>query len=137
MPALFAKWNVEVTAIDQDYHNPEAKHWNKQDTMRLYLNGSIPIILGTDEPRDRKSIFADNNWVGADKNQPSLDIRYKTKNNQFIIADHILPGQKFAFCLKLNSAKLKKVKYVECFSIVQEWMSWIEGATVSLNIEVV
>jgi hypothetical protein len=101
-----------------------------------HLRNTPPTVLATDKPQNHNSKFADKQWAAESKNRPSSDFYIKQKSG-YKHVDRVLPGQEFAFRVTLNAGKLKKGKYQENFSIVQEGRYWVGGSGINVTVEVV
>lgn len=94
-----------------------------------------PILLGTSNPKDRASKFADKTWVGVDMNRPAHDLRIK-RGQKYSLADYVKPNQNFSFAFVLNTNKLPKGIYEEELCVLQEFLGWIDGGKATLKVEV-
>jgi len=101
------------------------------------LGRSKPIVLATIGTYDRSSEFADTSWPGEGRNRPSYDLRQKTKEGTYKLADYITPMQDFAFCVILNTNKLAKGKYTENVGVIQENVGLVADSAVRLDITIV
>jgi hypothetical protein len=93
-----------------------------------------PIVLATDGPRDRTSIFASREWVSH--NRASSELYACHKDPAYEPIDHVLEGQDFAFKTVLDAKKVKKGTYVESFSILQENLIWINDTQVDVEVNI-
>jgi hypothetical protein len=99
------------------------------------LGDCKPLVMATEEPRDRKSLFSDVSWQGADKNRPGHRLWVRQPGG-YEEADYILPGQAFSFLVTFNANKLDKGSYTEKLAVVQEELGWVKDSTVELAITI-
>ena len=69
--------------------------------------------LGTTQPRDRKSVFADSSWVAA--NRPAE------------VSGSVAPGSSYKFKFNLHAPD-KAGTYYEYFGVVQEGVAWFSDS---------
>jgi hypothetical protein len=69
--------------------------------------------IGTTQPRDRKSVFADSSWVGD--NRPSQ------------VSGTVAPGGTYKFAFNL-AAPMTAGSYDEFFGVVQEGVAWFSDS---------
>lgn len=101
-----------------------------------YLTGSKPIVLGTVEPTDRTSPFADTSWVAGSKNRISSDLQI-LQHGVYHATDRVEPGQKFIFKATFNAEQLMPGQYQEKFAVVLEDSHWIPETTITVDVKVV
>jgi hypothetical protein len=96
-----------------------------------------PIVLATNGPKDRKSVFVDDSWLSKpNANRLSGDIWVETKAGEHEVANYIKPGEDLVFKFILNAKEVPRGNYEEEFSVVQEGAGWVEGSSFKLNIKV-
>ncbi|MDB5184903.1 MAG: hypothetical protein JWN38_711 [Candidatus Saccharibacteria bacterium] len=100
------------------------------------LGNSNPIVLATTNHPDRASPFADSSWLGRNRNRLPPEF-WQKKASKYVMADHVLPGEAFAFKATLNAADVPKGRYDEDVCIVQENAGWVEHSVVRLAVTVV
>lgn len=92
----------ETATVWVEYRNTGTATW--------YQGGDNPVRLGTNNKRDRRSVFYDTSWI---------------KNNRPVLVNKVvLPGEigRFEFTIK---APWRDGNYVEYFAPVAEWKTWI------------
>jgi hypothetical protein len=93
-----------------------------------------PLVIGTLNPINRDSIFADTSW--ASPNRPSTTfIRESSSDDPSINLHRARPGEKFKFIVRLK-APMKKANYSEEFSLIFEGMGAVSSSAIGININV-
>ncbi len=92
-------------------------------TTTWYNNGDYPIHLGTYNPADRSSVFADSSWLSS--NRPAG-----------MEEAVVYPGEvgTFKFTIEANTIP---GSYNESFALVAEGLTWITDEIVDWNIQVI
>lgn len=90
-----------------------------------------PIALATSNPKDRKSIFTDDNWISYNRGSSDL-----FTNETHIPLDCVKEGQIFTFKLIISANKVKRGIYQENFSVLQENLIWVNDSEVALEVDV-
>lgn len=99
------------------------------------LNHIQPVMLGTSNPFDRKSLFNDTSWFGTSKNRPSIRFSL-TSNGPETDEGYIKAKAKFFINFTINSKDIKPGKYEENFCLVHEGIEWIQNSEFKIKITV-
>ncbi len=93
----------------------------KNTSTRTWSNsGSNPVRLGTSNPRDRNSIFATPDWLGA--NRPTA-----------MVENQVLPGQNASFVFDIQ-VPARNGEFREYFTPLIEGQSWMNDLSLNFYI---
>lgn len=92
------------------------------------------VVLATDMPQDRKSMFSNKTWLS--QNRASSDLYAEDNYQKQKSIDYIEPHKTFSFRLVLDAKNVKLGNYIEHFSVVMDDLCWVADSGVEILVHV-
>lgn len=133
------KSSVKVSLKKKDKPKTVYITYQNDSEIDLYcLNGTPlncnPVVLATDDPQDRESIFFNKHWYA--KNRPSGHLHAPTSKSPSQILDYVPAGERFSVPITLQASSQSPGKYQENVTLVMEGRGWIPLSKVTIDIDV-